>query len=138
MDVGIYGVMAAAVLTMGLLVWQMYNLRRDVANVSRPIILQDKLESVVDGAEAVLTASTIASQYVAAAEQLWLTGKLPRESRFDWVYERLTAACPGVDRGQLIALIEGAVYWLKLYADEPNPNSIERTQAEFIAGGARG
>lgn len=138
MDVGIYGVMAAAVVTMGLLVWQMHNLRQDVLNIPKPIILQDKLESLVDGAEALVTASTIASQFVGAAEQLWLTGKLPRESRFDWVYERMLAACPGLERGQLIALIEGAVYWLKVYTDQPTPTSIERTQAEYLRDGGRG
>lgn len=138
MDVGIYGVMAAAVLTMGLLVWQMYNLRRDVAQRTAPIILPETIESVVDGAEAVVNAATIASQYVGAAEQLWLTGKLPRESRFDWVYERMLVACPGVDRGQLIALIEGAVYWLKVYSDQPTPASVERTQAEYLRDGGRG
>lgn len=57
--------------------------------------------------------SAQASGLVAAAEQLWLTGKLPKDDRFRYVADRLAIAYPDLDEDQLRTTIEAAVYWLK-------------------------
>ena len=54
----------------------------------------------VSAAEAlaeVQEATEITRQFVAAAEQLWQTGRLARDSRFDYVVARLAERYPGMD-----------------------------------------
>ncbi len=58
-------------------------------------------------------ATEITRQLVAAAEQLWTTGRLPRDERFDWVATQLASRYPDMDSDQAAATIEAAVYWLK-------------------------
>lgn len=58
-------------------------------------------------------ATEITRQLVAAAEQLWTTGRLPRDERFDWVATQLASRYPEMDSEQAAATIEAAVYWLK-------------------------
>lgn len=57
--------------------------------------------------------SAHASNLVAAAEQLWSTGKLPKDDRFKYVADRLKITYPDIDEDQLRTTIEAAVYWLK-------------------------
>lgn len=54
-----------------------------------------------------------ARQTVMAAEQLWQSGRLPRDGRFDWATAQLMARFPNLDQAQLTATIEAAVFWLK-------------------------
>ncbi len=58
-------------------------------------------------------ATEVTRQFVAAAEQLWQTGRLARDSRFDYVVARLAERYPGMDTNQAAATIEAAVFWLK-------------------------
>ncbi len=70
----------------------------------------------VSAAEAlaeVQEATEVTRQFVAAAEQLWQTGRLGRDSRFDYVVARLAERYPGMDTNQAAATIEAAVFWLK-------------------------
>lgn len=62
-----------------------------------------------------------AQAYVLAAEQLWQSGKLNKESRFAYVLERLEAAFPGVDEEILTDSIEAAVAWMKLWLKRDAP-----------------
>lgn len=55
-----------------------------------------------------------ASVLTAAAEQLWRTGELPRDGRLDYVMEELRSLYPGLDEGQLRALVEAAVFLWKV------------------------
>lgn len=57
-------------------------------------------------------ATEITRQLVAAAEQLWQTGRLPRDQRFDWVAKNLGKQYPNMDAEQAAVTIEAAVYWL--------------------------
>jgi hypothetical protein len=66
-----------------------------------------------DALAQVQEATEITRQLVAAAEQLWTTGRLPRDDRFDWVTTKLAARYPDMDSEQAAATIEAAVYWLK-------------------------
>lgn len=58
-------------------------------------------------------ANVIARDIVAAAEQLYRSGKLPRESRYDWAANELKRVAPGLAQEQVIAAVEAGVYWLK-------------------------
>jgi ADP-ribosylglycohydrolase len=75
-----------------------------------------------DALAQVQEATEITRQLVAAAEQLWTTGRLPRDERFDWVTTKLAARYPDMDSEQAAATIEAAVYWLK--------NGLARAQAK--------
>lgn len=55
----------------------------------------------------------VATQLVAAAEQLWKTGKIGEEERFKFVFDQLTALFPDMDRTTLTAMLEGAVFLIK-------------------------
>jgi hypothetical protein len=59
-------------------------------------------------------AAQTAREYVLAAEQLWQTGRLTRDSRFTWVLARLRTAFPGISEEVLTDSIESGVAWLKL------------------------
>lgn len=58
-------------------------------------------------------ATILARELVAAAEQLWLTGRLERGERLDYVMDKLALYFPDLDRRQVYPLVEAAVYWLK-------------------------
>jgi hypothetical protein len=58
-------------------------------------------------------ATVIACDLVAAAEQLWLTGHLPKDARYQWVYTQLGDLFPGLNPNQREALIESAVWFMK-------------------------
>lgn len=55
-----------------------------------------------------------ARQWVLAAEQLWLTGQLDKDKRFEFVLGKLQAVYPEIDEDTLEGAIEGAVLWAKL------------------------
>lgn len=75
--------------------------------LDRPQTIQDAAATIIDAAE-------MADVLVSAAEQLWLTGRMPKEERFGWVMEQLRMQFPAVDIDQLEATVESAVYWLKI------------------------
>ncbi|HXF60307.1 MAG TPA: hypothetical protein VNK95_01740 [Caldilineaceae bacterium] len=74
--------------------------------------------SAVDVAGEMVRAATVARELVAAAEQLYLTGKLPRDERFDYAVDRLGELFPNIEPNQLVALVEAAVYFLRLKQQE--------------------
>ena len=55
-----------------------------------------------------------ARELVLAAEQLYRTGRLPKDKRFTWVYNRLKANLPNLPEDTLATSVEAAVAWLKL------------------------
>lgn len=69
--------------------------------------------SAAEALAEVQEATEVTRQLVAAAEQLWKTGRLARDERFDYVVARLAERYPGMDTNQAAATIEAAVYWLK-------------------------
>jgi hypothetical protein len=74
----------------------------------------DRPQNIQDVSATIIEAAETAEILVAAAEQLWLTGRLPKTERFNYVMEQLRERFPTVDLDQLEATVESAVYWLKL------------------------
>ena len=64
-------------------------------------------------AASIRDASEVAQTAVAAAEQLWRTGKLPKSERFDYALGLLQKEFPALAPIQLSASVEAGVYWLK-------------------------
>ena len=75
--------------------------------LDRPKNIQDTAATIIDAAE-------MADVLVSAAEQLWMSGRLPKTERFNYVMEQLRMQFPAVDIDQLEATVESAVYWLKI------------------------
>lgn len=75
--------------------------------------LRKRPASAAEALAEVQEATEVTRQFVAAAEQLWQTGRLERDERFDYVVARLAERYPGMDTNQAAATIEAAVYWLK-------------------------
>lgn len=73
---------------------------------TRPQSVEEAIDSLQDASELAKTA-------VLAAEQLWTTGKLPKDERFAYALELLSKEFPTLDVEQLSASIEAGVYWLK-------------------------
>lgn len=63
--------------------------------------------------DTIIEAAGRAEILVAAAEQLWLTGRLPKSERLTYVMQELQKQFPNVDVSKLEATVEAAVYWLK-------------------------
>lgn len=59
------------------------------------------------------SASETAKTLVMAAEQLWNTGKLPKDERLDFVLEQLQEQHPWLNAEQARTSAEAAVFWLK-------------------------
>ena len=74
----------------------------------------DRPQNIQDVSSTIIEAAETAEILVAAAEQLWLTGRLPKTERFNYVMEQLRERFPTVDLDQLEATVESAVYWLKI------------------------
>ena len=74
----------------------------------------DRPRDIRDVSSTIIEAAETAEILVAAAEQLWLTGRLPKTERFNYVMEQLRERFPTVDLDQLEATVESAVYWLKI------------------------
>lgn len=55
-----------------------------------------------------------ARELVLAAEQLWQTGRLEKDDRFNWTMGRLTESFPNLDEETLVGSIEAAVGWMKI------------------------
>ena len=64
-------------------------------------------------ADIFLKGAGIARTIVAASEQLWMTGKLEKSARFDWVAERIRKVLPNVTDEDIVTFIEGGVGLLK-------------------------
>lgn len=103
-DMQVVGVLAFGLVAIVVMVWLF------VRNPSTNI--QSVQEQVAFSME---TAKTL----VMAAEQLYETGRLPADERFDWVKEQLEVSF-GVDSEQAVALIEAAVYWMRHFVDKSN------------------
>jgi hypothetical protein len=98
MDINQWMTVAFGVVTVGLLLYVV--VRKPPASIGEA---QAQLSEAVEAARA----------YVMAAEQLWRTGKLPKEQRFEYAARQLIAQ-GNLDVEQVTALVESAVYWLKL------------------------
>jgi hypothetical protein len=75
---------------------------------------RDKPDSVREVAANIIDAAEMADVLVSAAEQLWTSGRLPKDERFNYVMGQLRDEFPTMDVDQLEATVESAVYWLKL------------------------
>ena len=74
----------------------------------------DRPKNIQDAAATIIDAAEMADVLVSAAEQLWMSGRLPKTERFNYVMEQLRMQFPAVDIDQLEATVESAVYWLKI------------------------
>ena len=83
-----------------------------------PATVETVSEMVVDAVSDIEVAAGAAQEYVCAAEQLWKTCKLTKDSRFSWVLWRLKEAFPAIPEETLKANIEAAVMWLKAVTGE--------------------
>lgn len=99
MDYGTMTAVAFGVVTLVLLAW---------------LVLQRRPGSVDEAQAALAQAADLARVAVAAAEQLYRTGKLPdNDAKLDYALGLLEAQFPALESEQLVATIEAAVYWLK-------------------------
>ena len=74
------------------------------------------MPDVNEGIEDVQVAIIVAQEMVLAAEQLWETGQIPKNERFDYVLEKMEMIFPNLDIDTLEPLIEAAVKWAKVVA----------------------
>lgn len=74
--------------------------------------------SVSDRVTGIAAVVENARGWVGAAEQLYSTGKLSRDTRFNWVLQRLREEFPTLDEDTLAAGIEAAVHWYKLLREK--------------------
>ena len=91
------------------------------------IWIRTKPTSAAQAGASIAEAATVAQTAVAAAQQLWMTGKLPRDERFNYALGLLQKEFPGLDAIQLRASVEAGVYWLKMAAF-PSTSSGNGTQ----------
>ena len=75
--------------------------------------LRTRPGSVGEAIASLQEVSQVAETAVAAAEQLWRTGKLPSDKRFDYAMSLLEAEFPALQSEHLRAALEAAVFWLK-------------------------
>lgn len=73
-------------------------------------------------------AQSAAREAVAAAEQLWQSGQIEKDARFDFVFAQLKKLFPTLNGDTLEMTIEAAVYWLKQAAANV-PGSVMITPA---------
>ncbi len=97
LDSGVLAVVAFGVVAVVVLAW---------------LIVRNPPRSVDQVQPMILEASETARLMVMAAQQLWQTGRLPSDQRFDWVADRLRAQYD-LEPAQVGALIEAGVYWVK-------------------------
>lgn len=86
--------------------------------------VRTKPASTEAAAASIVEAADVAQTAVAAAEQLWRTGKLPKSERFDYALGLLQKEFPGLDPIQLRASVEAGVYWLKMALPAASAGSI--------------
>ena len=102
MDYGTLTAIAFGVVTVVLLAW---------------MIFQRRPGSVDEAQEALVQAADLARVAVAAAEQLYKTGRLPdNDAKLDYALGLLEAQFPALESEQLVATVEAAVYWLRRVA----------------------
>lgn len=80
----------------------------------KPTNVGGMLESTGAALTDIETAAGAAREYVAAAEQLWKTGKIAKGDRLDWVLDRLSEAFPSIPEKTLRDSVEAGVMWLKM------------------------
>lgn len=85
--------------------------------------VETALESVSAGLSDIETAAGAAKEYVAAAEQLWKTGRLDKEGRLGYALGRLAKAYPWIPEETLIDSLEAGVTWLHLAEAKAAPAS---------------
>lgn len=83
-------------------------------SVRRPLSVPGVLGATGDALSDIETAAGAAREYVLAAEQMWVSGRIDKESRLNYVLDRLVTAFPGIPKITLIDSIEAAVAWMKL------------------------
>ena len=106
-DSGVLAVVAFGVVAVLVLAW---------------LIVRNPPHSADQAQALLLEASETARVMVMAAEQLWRTGRLPADKRFDWVANQLRDQY-NLDPQQVAALIEAGVYWVKhLAAAQASPS----------------
>jgi hypothetical protein len=72
------------------------------------------VEAVTETLSDIETAAGAAREWVLAAEQLWKTGVLTKDERYEYVLRKLQEIYPGIDDDTLQGSIEAAVRWMKL------------------------
>lgn len=77
--------------------------------------LRTRPQSVAEATASLQEVAQVAQMAVAAAEQLWRTGKLPRDERFDYALALLEKEFPALQKEHLTAALEAAVFWLKAW-----------------------
>lgn len=97
LDSGVWAAVAFGVVAVLVLAW---------------LIVRNPPRSADQAQALLLDASETARVMVMAAEQLWRTGKLPADQRFDWVANHLRQQY-NLEPAQITALIEAGVYWAK-------------------------
>lgn len=75
----------------------------------------EEFEEVISDIE---IAAGAAKEYVAAAEQLWRSGRLDKDGRLGWVLGKLQALFPDIPEETLVDSIEAGVTWLKALSGE--------------------
>lgn len=91
-----------------------------------------KPPTTVGEAQAQLADVTEAARtYVMAAEQLWRTGKLPQEERFDYAARQLEQQF-NLEPEQVKALIEAGVYWVKVVVRQQAAKTQQPTAAQGL------
>ena len=80
----------------------------------KPATVGAILDATEDGLSDIERAAGAAKEYVLAAEQLWQTGRLEKESRLYFVVQRLSAAFPDIAESTLEDSVEAAVAWMKM------------------------
>ena len=124
MEYGMWMALAFGVVTVVLLVW---------------MVLQRRPASVDEAQTALVQAADLARVAVAAAEQLYKTGKLPdNDAKFSYALNLLTAQFPGVESKQLIATVEAAVYWLRQVAPQAPAGTAQPLEAQGLPMASRG
>ena len=75
--------------------------------------LRTRPASVAEASASLLQVAEVAEIAVSAAEQLWRTGKLPKDERFNYAMSLLEAEFPALQSEHLKSALEAAVFWLK-------------------------
>lgn len=75
--------------------------------------LRTRPQSIDEAVASLQEVSQVAQTAVAAAEQLWRTGKLPADKRFEYAMSLLESEFPALQSEHLKAALEAAVFWLK-------------------------
>lgn len=91
------------------------------------LIVRNPPRSADQAQALLLDASETARVMVMAAEQLWRTGRLPADERFNWVANQLRQQY-NLEPAQVAALIEAGVYWAKHLMAASTPASTGTAQ----------